>query len=259
MLRSHLNRVVLVGVLLVVLPTVAITERLRKGSGRKVAVAAIVRVARVCGIHIEVTGVEQLDDQASYVLVPNHTSPMDIAAMLVARPNARFVAAAELFRIPLLGSAMRALGTVPIERGNTATSRARVDQLSRPEQDRELVMFPEGGIAPDAKVLPFKTGAFVVAINTGVPIVPVAISGASSVLPRKGRLRIRPGHVRVDLLAPVATIGLDLDDRSELARSAREHIVSTLRQGPRHSNRGALDRVALVVGHNPQDGGRGGT
>ena len=232
MIRSHLNRVILVIVLLAVLPAVAVTERLRRGTGRRLAVAAIRWVARVCGIQIEVTGGDQLDSSASYVLVPNHTSPMDIAAMLVARPDARFVASAELFRIPLLGSAMRALGTVPIERGNAETSRQRVDDLSTAEADRELVMFPEGGIAPTAQVLPFKTGAFVVAINTGAPIVPVAITGASDVLPHKGRLRIRPGRVRVELTQPVSTIGLGVDDRRALADRARATVVSSLRRRP---------------------------
>jgi 1-acyl-sn-glycerol-3-phosphate acyltransferase len=228
MIRPQVNRIILIVFLLAVLPAVAVAERIRRGTGRRIAVSAIRKAARVCGIQIEVTGSQQLDSHASYVLVPNHTSPMDIAAMLVARPDARFVAAAELFRIPLLGAAMRALGTVAIERGNADTSHRKVDELSIPEADRELVMFPEGGIAPDAHVLPFKTGAFVVAINTGAPIVPVAITGSAAVLPRSGRLRLRPGRVRVDLLTPVTTTGLDLDDRGTLARSARDHIISTL-------------------------------
>jgi 1-acyl-sn-glycerol-3-phosphate acyltransferase len=233
MIRSQLNRVVVVFALLIVLPAVAVAERVRRGSGRTVAVAAIKRIAILCGIRIEVRGGAQLDPASSYVLVPNHTSPMDIAAMLVARPDARFVAAAELFRIPLLGSAMRALGTVPIERSDAVSRRARVDELSAPQATRELIMFPEGGIAPTARVLPFKTGAFVVAINTSAPIVPVAISGAAGVLPHKGHLRVRPGTVRVELLTPVSTAGLDVEDRAGLARSARDHIVSTLHRARR--------------------------
>lgn len=228
MIRSQLNRVILVGALLIVLPAVAVTERIRRGTGRRLVVSAIRRVARLCSIGIEVNGGDQLDPAHSYVLVPNHTSPMDIAAMLVARPDARFVAAAELFRIPLLGSAMRALGTVPIDRDDAAASRKRVGELSVSGSNRELVMFPEGGIAPTAQVLPFKTGAFVVAINTGAPIVPVAITGAAAVLPSNGHLRIRPGKVRVDLLTPLPTVGLDTEDRTSLARSARDHIMSTL-------------------------------
>ena len=182
-MRSQLNRLILIVGLVLALPAIAIGERLRRGSGRRLAVRAITRIARVCGIRIQVHGADQLAAGTAYVLAPNHTSPMDIAAMLVARPDARFVAAAELFRIPLLGAAMRALGTVPIERGDASASRTRVTALSRPEPGRQLVMFPEGAIAPSAEVLPFKTGAFVVAINSRAPVVPVAISGAADVLP----------------------------------------------------------------------------
>lgn len=234
MLRSQLNRAVLLAALVVVLPTIAVAEKIRAGSGRTLAVKTIRRIAHICGIRIDVTGTEQLVDRASYVFVANHTSPMDIAAMLVARPDARFVAAAELFRIPLLGAAMRALGTVPIERANQTASRARIDELSNPDPDRKLIMFPEGVIEPDANVLPFKTGAFIIAINTATPIVPVAISGAAAVLPRNGRLRILPGRIEVQLLTPVDTSGLGLDDRARLARSARDQIVAALRQVPTH-------------------------
>ena len=171
---------------------------------------------------------DQLTTGTAYVLAPNHTSPMDIAALLVARPDARFVAAAELFRIPLLGAAMRALGTVPIERGDATASRHRVTALSRPEPGRRLVMFPEGGIAPSSEVLPFKTGAFVVAINSGAPVVPVAISGAAAVLPPHGHLRIRPGTVHVDLLDPVPTTGLTTVNRAELSARTRSAVVRHL-------------------------------
>lgn len=226
--RSHLNRLLLIAALLAALPAIAGLERLRRGAGRRVAVGAIRSIARLCGARIEVTGTDRLDPAGSYVLVPNHTSPMDIAAMLVALPDVRFVGAAELFRIPLLGAAMRALGTVPIHRGSARRSRAAVDELSVPEADRQLVMFPEGGIAPTAHVLPFKTGPFVVAIRSGAAVVPVAISGASTVLPPGGRLRLRPGTVRVEVLAPVATTGLGIPDRTGLAGAARERIVLAL-------------------------------
>lgn len=95
---------------------------------------------------------------------------------------------------------------------------------------RTLVMFPEGGIAPTAEVEPFKTGAFVVAIQSGVPVIPVAITGSSAVLPRKGRLRLRPGTVRVELLDPIPTDGLDIDDRTDLARRARARVVEYTRR-----------------------------
>ena len=227
-MRSQLNRLILIVGLALMLPAIAVGERLHRGAGRRVAVRAINRIGRMCGIRIEVRGGDHLTAGAAYVLVPNHTSPMDIAALLVARPGVRFVAAAGLFRIPLLGGAMRALGTVPIERGDAASAHARVTALSRPEPGRELVMFAEGGIAPTAEVLPFKTGAFVVAIHSGAPVVPVAISGAADVLAPRGHLRIRPGTVHVDLLDPVPTAGLSTVNRTDLSARTRSAVVRRL-------------------------------
>ena len=226
--RSHLNRIIVLSALLVVLPLVALSERVHRGWGRALAVRAIRRTGRLCGITFDVRSTEATKERGSCVLVPNHTSPVDIAAMLIARPDVRFVAAAELFRIPLLRTAMRALGTVPIRRGDRASARTRIDELARGESDRELVMFPEGGIAPTAEVLPFKTGPFVVAIETRVPIVPVAIRGAARILPPGARLRARPGTVRIDILDPVTTVGLDLDDRRWLADTARDRVRTAL-------------------------------
>lgn len=227
-MRSHLNRIIVLIALGVALPAIAVGERVRAGAGRRLAVRAISRVSRLCGIDIEVHGADRLDSRAAYVLVPNHSSPMDIAALLVARPDVRFVAAAELFRIPLLGAAMRALDTVPIARTDPTQSHARVAALSRPEPGRQLVMFAEGGIAPSSEVLPFKTGAFVVAINSGAPVVPVAIMGASRVLPPGGRLRVRSGTVHVHLLEPLPTRGLTTVNRTELCARTRNTVVQTL-------------------------------
>jgi 1-acyl-sn-glycerol-3-phosphate acyltransferase len=226
--RAQLNRVVILLGLVFALPVVAVVGRVNRRAGRRVAVRAITSIARVCGIHIDAHGTEHLDDSGSYVLVPNHTSPVDIAAVLVARPDAQFVAAAGLFRIPLLGSAMRAIGTTPIARHDHERAHERVTELAQAVDDRELVVFAEGGIAPTRELLPFKTGAFVIAISTGVPVVPIAISGAPAVLPRGARLRARPGTVRIDLLAPVPTAGLGVDDRHALAQRVRTAIVESL-------------------------------
>mgnify|MGYP001107690055 CR=1 FL=1 len=75
---------------------------------------AIRVISRLCGIRYVVDGATRLDAATTYVLVPNHSSPLDIPAVLMARPSARFVAAAELFRVPLLGGTMRALGSVAV-------------------------------------------------------------------------------------------------------------------------------------------------
>ena len=237
--RSHLNRMIVLSALVVVLPLIAISERIHRGWGRAFAVRAIRRTGRLCGVTFDVRSTGSFEERGACVLVPNHTSPIDIAAVLVARPDVRFVAAAELFRIPLLRTAMRALGTVPIRRGDPASARTRIDELSRSDSDRELVMFPEGGIAPTAEVLPFKTGPFVVAIETRVPVVPVAISGAARTLPPGGRLRLRPGTVRIDILDPLTTVGFGLADRRQLADTARDRVRTALADEARLARRGS--------------------
>lgn len=229
-MRAQLNRIVVVVGLLFALPVVAIVGRFRPRAGRRIAVRGVKTISRLCGIRIDVRGLENVEPGRSYVLVPNHTSPLDIAAVLVARPDAQFVAAEGLFRIPLLGSAMRALGTVPINRHDSASARERVTELTQSVDDRELVVFAEGGIAPTSELLPFKTGAFVIAIGKREPVVPIAISGASVVLPPRGHLLVRPGYVRIELLEPVATEGLDVDDRRELADRVRAAIVESLHE-----------------------------
>jgi 1-acyl-sn-glycerol-3-phosphate acyltransferase len=154
---------------------------------------------------------------------------MDIAAMLMALPEIRFLAAADLFRIPLLSAAMRALDTVPIERRDPAVARQQLTDLidQREENDSySLVIFPEGGIAPRGERLPFKTGAFALAIQTGMSIVPVLIIHSDDVLPPKGRLAVRSGKVIVKLFAPISSEGLTIEDRGALRDRARDVVVN---------------------------------
>jgi 1-acyl-sn-glycerol-3-phosphate acyltransferase len=227
--RPHVNRIVLLVTLSVALPAIAAVERVRPGAARPLAILVIRFVARACGIRFDVHGRDRLVDGVSYVLVPNHTSPVDIPALLLARPEARFVAAAELFRVPLLGTVMRALGTVPITREDRRAAHRQIVELSRPVADRELVIFPEGGIGPAGGPQRFKSGAFLVAIDSRAPVVPVAVRGAASVLPANGRLKVRPGVVRVEILGPIATAGMTRMGRRGLAEAAWTEVHAALR------------------------------
>ena len=227
-MRAQFNRIVVAIGLVVVLPIVAIVGHFRPDAGRRFAVRAIKSLSGICGVRFEAHGLEHLDGQHGHVLVPNHASPIDIAAVLATCPDVQFVAAAELVRIPLLRSAMRAIGTVPIRRDHHESAHQQVDDLAQQTTDGNLVVFPEGGIPAAAGVSEFKTGAFVIAIGRGVPVVPVAIQGAARALPRRGRLLVRPAQIRVDVLEPIATTGLTVDDRRALADRAREAIVTSL-------------------------------
>ena len=228
--RSQLNRFIVALALLVALPLVALSERLRPGAGRRLAVGAVRTVARVCGVRIVVRQSPDIDPASPYVFVANHSSPLDIAAVLVACPDVRFIAAAELFRIPLLAAAMRALDTVPLERRDPELARRQLVELAQADAggNWRLVIFPEGGIAPSGERLPFKSGAFSLAIQAGVQVLPVAISGTDVSLPPRSFLAVRPGQVSVRLLAPISTQGLGPDDRGTLRDKTREIVVSSL-------------------------------
>jgi 1-acyl-sn-glycerol-3-phosphate acyltransferase len=232
-LRAQVNRLFGAVALLVALPLIAIGEKVRAGGGRAMAVGIIRTVARLCGVRFEVRGVERLGTAASVVLVPNHSSILDIPAMLVALPHVRFMAGSDLYSHRLLALAMRALGTVPIDRKNAREARRQIKALSAEAQSTEsaplcLTIFAEGQIAPPGTRLPFKTGAFVVAIETGATVVPVAIAHADEVLPPKAWLAIRPGVITIDFLDPIPTVGLTTRDRNRVRDQASGAVLAAL-------------------------------
>ena len=209
--RRSLNGVVVVMGLLVALPLVVAVERVRAGAGSRVARGAVRGIAALCGIRFVVTGAGGLDAAGAYVFVPNHASPVDIPAMLLVRPGLHFVAAAELFRVPLLGGAMRALGAIPVDRSRPARNRGRLSQEAT--ATTSVVVFAEGGIPDVGEARRFRTGAFVLAIESGVPVVPVTIRGSADVLPRGSRIWARPGVITVECHPPIATTGMSIADR----------------------------------------------
>lgn len=226
--RALLNRPIVAVGLVVTLPAVVVAERLQRGRGRQVAGGAVRLIARLCRVTIDVRGADRLDPVASYVLVPNHGSILDTPVMVLARPGARFAAATELFAHPLLGPAMRALGSVPVDRRRPAAARRLLDHtVVDDDHGTGLVVFAEGGLAPAGARLRFKTGAFALAIANGVPVVPVAISGADRLLPPGALLGLRPGRITVELLEPIPTADLQPTDR----RMLRDRAEAAVRAG----------------------------
>ena len=189
--------------LLVILPGVAIAERLRTGAGRRFGRRGVLTVSRLLGITYEIEG--HLGAwPAARVVVANHSSLLDVPALLVALPDARFLAAADLYRFPLLSSALRAMGSVPLDRRHPKEGRRQIAELARTGLDGTIVVFPEGAI-PEEGRLRFKTGAFELAASAGVAVCPVAIVGTAAVIPPGGHLAVHPGGVLIRLLPPILT------------------------------------------------------
>jgi 1-acyl-sn-glycerol-3-phosphate acyltransferase len=152
----------------------------------------------------------------------------DIFAMSSTLARAKFVAKAELFRIPIFGRAARAVGTVPIQRDNRKAAFAAYEEAAaRIRQGASVIVYPEGTRGDDYRLRPFKKGPFVLAIAAGAPIVPTLIHGSLSVN-RRGSFRFTPGTIHIHFLEPVETAGLTYDDREQLSRTVWHRIADAL-------------------------------
>jgi 1-acyl-sn-glycerol-3-phosphate acyltransferase len=183
-------------------------------------------LTRLCGVRVHVRGVERLQ-HPPYVFVSNHQSHFDIAALLGYLPGQnRFAAKKELFKQPVFGLVLRTLGMIPIDRDD---SPGTIERLNRLKVDgHSTVIFPEGTRSTEGKLLPFKKGAFVAAIQLELPIVPVVCKGTADVMPKGGYLSIVPGDVEVVVLDPVPTKGMTYADREGLADHVRALIADEL-------------------------------
>jgi 1-acyl-sn-glycerol-3-phosphate acyltransferase len=168
-------------------------ERFRpnRGYGHRIFSASARLTNRLVGVRVEVVGLDKLDPGQAYVFTPDHRSHVDITALMAALPAVRFAAKRELFDEPVLGTAMRALGMIPIDRDHPAVAKRALNQAAaRLGRAASVVIFPEGTRAPAGQMLPFKGGAFVFAIEQQVPVVPVALHNTAQVMPAHGYLTI---------------------------------------------------------------------
>jgi len=184
---------------------------------------------RASGVTVQADGLENLADVGAAILIANHQSNFDIFALLSALPSSiRFVSKQELARIPLLAQAMRSAGHVFIDRGDRRGS--VVEMRAAAERMREehfcLGLFPEGTRSTDGRLGPFKKGSFVLAIETQLPIVPVAVDGGRRLTSRG---RVRPGTIRIRVGRPVPTEGRTPADRDVLLSEVRESVAELLR------------------------------
>jgi 1-acyl-sn-glycerol-3-phosphate acyltransferase len=187
---------------------------------------------RGAGARLVVEGADQVDWSRPLVITSNHASMIDICALFRAVPvPLRFMLKRELARVPLVGWYAAAMGMVFIDRGNARDAKRKLgDAVERLRAGAALIAFPEGTRSKDGTIAPFKGGAFQVAIEAGVPVVPVAIVGSGRVLPPSG-FRVRPGTIRVRFGAPIETQGLSPQERNALAQRTRDVVVALTGHG----------------------------
>ena len=180
--------------------------------------AAAAIVVPITGLiaKIEITGGENLPVEGPYVLAPNHYSEFDPVIVAVATWRMgrapRFMAKESLFRVPVLGSLLRATGMIPVARSTSASAAkqtiAQGEELA--EHGRGVIVYPEGSLTRDPDLWPMrgKTGAVRLAIEGGIPVIPMATWGVQQILPRYGKLSLWPPRKRVRVAVGPA---VDLD------------------------------------------------
>lgn len=183
----------------------------------------------VTGVRVRVHNPEIVSKGTAHIFVSNHISWYDIPALASFLPRTKFVAKAELFKIPVFGAAMRAVGMIPIERQNRKAAFAAYDDAAKQiREGNSVIVFPEGTRGLDYTIRPFKKGPFVLAIAAGAPIVPILVHGTLDVI-GKGSLLVHPRTVDVHLLEPVSVEGFDYQNRDHLAAIVRGRIAEALR------------------------------
>lgn len=182
---------------------------------------------RLAGVRVEVIGRELFDHSRSYIFMTNHTSNLDppIEVPLIPRRTSVMVKK-ELFKTPILGTAMRLGNLVPVDRGNRDAGIEAVEAAKAVvDQGLNMIIYVEGKRSFDGRLLPFKKGPFYLAIECGVPVIPMTIVGTHYAMPKK-RFAIKPGKVQVIFHAPIEP--KDFVNRECLMEKVRAVIESGL-------------------------------
>jgi 1-acyl-sn-glycerol-3-phosphate acyltransferase len=155
-------------------------------------------ILKVCGVGVQVEGIENIQENEPCIYMSNHTSYFDIFALLSTLPiDFKFIVKEELMRIPIFGSAMRRAGYIGIERDEPRKAlKSMHEAAERIKHGASVLIFPEGTRSEDGRLQSFKPGGFHLAFRSGCDIVPITITGSHEIVP-KGSLRIRKGTIRV--------------------------------------------------------------
>jgi len=186
----------------------------------------------VSRVRVQVRGFSRIDPSKTYIYMPNHQSNFDIPVLLGCLcVQFRWLAKAELFKIPVLGRGMRGCGYISIDRSNRKSAFQSLWEAARTIRDGSSVLiFPEGTRSRDGRIRPFKKGGFVLAVDSGVPIVPVVIHGTWPIMPRN-RWRVDPANVVLEIKDPIETADYSRKTKDDLLERVRQSICESFEKG----------------------------
>jgi 1-acyl-sn-glycerol-3-phosphate acyltransferase len=184
-------------------------------------------ILKTTGVTVDVRGLDRLPRGTSYVFASNHQSIYDIPVLFWHLPfELRILAKASLGSFPFLGWHLARTGHVLVDRKNPGADLFRQVRTLM-QAGYSLIVFPEGTRSPDGTLARFRAGTFMMALEAGLPVVPVAVDGSRFVM-RKGQLMTSPGHVRVTVLEPIPTVGRRPEEARVFARQVQDAIAAAL-------------------------------
>jgi len=230
MIRTFLVATSLALAVILVLPWLVLWSILRGRPDFMYSLAMrIIRFeTRLLGIRIKVRGLENIP-ASSCVFVANHASNVDPMVMIPAIPRrVSILVKQELFRIPIFSTAMRVAQFVPVDRGDKeSTSSAVSTAVENLKKGFSYAIFSEGTRSPDGRMRTFKRGAFTMAIQAGVPVVPVSLGGTHRVL-GKGKSIVEPGEVTVCFGPAVDGSSYTMEQRLDMLSRVEQLVAGGL-------------------------------
>jgi 1-acyl-sn-glycerol-3-phosphate acyltransferase len=197
-------------------------------------VRGVMFFVRAVGVRVRIVGTERIPS-GTCLFVANHTSTVDAPAVVGAIPRRIAILLKQsLFRYPIVGQAFHLAHFIPVDRSKQESAIASLEKaIEAMRGGQSFLIYPEGTRSPDGRLQEFKKGAVVMAIKAGVPIVPIACSGAHRIM-RKRSLEIHPGEILVEFLAPIDASQYTFEEREQLNAVVHDALAAGLPpdQGP---------------------------
>ncbi|MGB9432438.1 MAG: lysophospholipid acyltransferase family protein [Candidatus Acidiferrum sp.] len=192
------------------------------------AIKGVMFFVNCVGVHVRVKGVERIP-KGTCIFAANHTSSADAPAVVGAIPRRiAILLKRSLFGWPIVGQAFHIAHFIPVDRFNRDSAIESVEKATEAIRNgQSFLIYPEGTRSPDGRLQEFKKGTAVMAIKSGVPVVPVACSGAHRIM-EKRKLDIHPGTILVEFLDPIDSTKYSFDNREALVREIHDRLAAGL-------------------------------
>ena len=195
-------------------------------------------ILALSNIRVTVKGLSNLKPGRSYIYMANHMSNFDIPVLQAFLPvQFRWLAKAELYKIPVFGYAMKRAGYISIDRSDRESAIESLNKAAKIIRGGiSVVIFPEGTRSRTHNIQPFKKGGFFLAVDSGVPIIPIIIHGTGRIMPKK-KMLIKPGNVTLEIEKPINSSCYTRETKDNLIEKVREVILDSFEQ---NKNNGVL-------------------